>query len=205
MKVDILYLITDLELGGAERNLYLLCREMKNKFNLAVAVIKPNGALKKNFSALNIEIVEIGALFSGINKYLKILKQFQPAIIQAFLPRACYLSRISRKKEDDYFLINTQWAIKQRLDWGEKFYQLMERLTANRADLIIANSESAASHIRAVSGVERKKVRTIYLGVDISYWKRDNFYGEGVTLFCLKYLGIFSPILNTNRGIKTCL
>ncbi|RLD16255.1 MAG: hypothetical protein DRI36_05960, partial [Caldiserica bacterium] len=108
--IDIFYFITSLGIGGAEKNLLLLCKELKDFFDINVAVIKKEGALKSEFVKLNIPVFEIG---TSISEYKKLLKNLNPKIVHAILPRACYISRIVKKKEDNYFLINSQRAVLQ--------------------------------------------------------------------------------------------
>jgi len=171
-KINLVYFITSLNIGGAEINLLNLCRKLKNDFKISVISIKKYGELKKYFEEINIPVYETG---NSIFKYKKIIKELNPHIVHAFLPRACYISRLSKTKSDNYFLINSQRAFLQRTDIFEKCYEIMEKLSAKKTDLIVANSESVRERILSISDIPENKVITIYTGIDTDLFKTENF------------------------------
>ena len=174
--MDILYLITDLELGGAERSLYFLSQYLKEEFRIEIAVLKKRGELEGKFMELGLPLHHIG---SSPFVLKNLLARRNPKILHSFLPRANFLSRFVSGGENNYFLINSQRAVKQRLDAGEIFYVLMEKLSARRAGLIVANSFASAERIRTLSGLSGERIRVIHNGIDTNLWDPSLFQDCG--------------------------
>lgn len=87
----ILFIIGSLEIGGAEMALLrLISRIDKQRFQPALAVFKPNGALKDSFQERGIEVYEFGTagwrqIPQSLLKLRGLVRQMRPDLIQGWM------------------------------------------------------------------------------------------------------------------------
>jgi glycosyltransferase involved in cell wall biosynthesis len=112
-KLRILYLITGLRLGGAERQLLLLAAHIQAKGQqVLVVAMEGGGVLAADFRGRKIEVLELdikgaGSLFHGYQKLKKIIKDFSPDLIHSHMIHANLFSRIFKLFNPQYKLVNT--------------------------------------------------------------------------------------------------
>ncbi len=90
-KVTILYVITDLHIGGAEKMLYSLLSKMnKQRFALGVISLMDSGTLGDRLEALGIPVYSLGMIrgipsLSATWKLIHLVDDFKPDIIQGWM------------------------------------------------------------------------------------------------------------------------
>jgi len=111
--MKILFLLTGLRLGGAERQLLLLCKHLKMRgFDVAVTAMESGGIMKQEFlnegiTVFELDIINLRSLIGGYRRFSKIVKQFQPSVIHAHMIHANYFSAIFKLFNPKHRLIIT--------------------------------------------------------------------------------------------------
>ena len=122
-KIKVLHLIASLENGGAERQLIELLKENKNH---GVVLFKNTSVYKNTLNELNIKHWELGVkskllVFLKILTVSKIIKEFQPNIVQAWMYNACFFSVVC--KILNIYRIPLIWCIRCS-DMTTKYYTI---------------------------------------------------------------------------------
>jgi len=191
-KINILHIITDLDIGGSEIMLIkLLYHLKKDRFKNFVVSLKSNNPLKKFLKDKNILIYELNLDYSR-NKFnkvlnlLKIIKNYKPDIIHTLLYHADLIGIIIGK-----FILNKKviWNIRcsnmNLKKYGKSGY-LVFKLCSNLSNFpnsIIFNSE-IGKYYHINKGYCPKESYIIPNGFDLSVFKPDNIKRE---LFRAKY------------------
>ena len=106
----VMHVISSLNIGGAEMMLYRLLQRSNTSPSIVVSLTK-GGELTAQIRKLNIEVIEIErtSLIQSLFLLQKIVKKFQPKVIQSWLYRADLLSLIISGKQK----IPVIWNIRQ--------------------------------------------------------------------------------------------
>ncbi len=214
-KVKVLHIIGGLGNGGAERQLIELLRFNKKH---GVLILTDVGIYKNTLNKLKISYWELGVknkflILFKIVKFFKIIKLFNPDIIQSWMYNACLLSTI-------YKLLNTKkikliWCIRCS-NMITKYYSFSLQLTiiickvlSFKADRIVYNSISGMKH-HAKLGFSKKKQKVIYNGFDGKKFNRfrdirtklrkelDLHFNDKVIIFVARV----DPMKNHNNFLK---
>ncbi len=185
MKKKILYIITHLELGGAQKQLIVLLKNLnQSEYSLSLAA-GDYGYLKKNFSKLSyVNVKLIPQLIRNINPLYDIItflrlyfyiKKHGFDIVHTHSPKASILGRWAA------FFAGTKTIIYTAHGWpfhgfmnpiSYSFYLALEKLTARITKKIIVVS---CADLR--TGIEKKiapkeKIALIHYGIDIDYFTK---------------------------------
>lgn len=166
--INILYLITDLEIGGTEKVLSRLVTHLdKRYFNPIVVSLKDKGLIGSDIEKTGICVECLNMKhFYNINAFFKLfilLKKLNIHIIHSFLFHANLIGRTSG------FIANTPIIISSnRTLEGKGYYFALDRLTRCIPDAIVCVSKSVNEFTKRCVGIPSKKIWIIYNGVDIS-------------------------------------
>jgi glycosyltransferase involved in cell wall biosynthesis len=131
----ILYLITGLRLGGAERQLLLLSDQIRAAgYKVLVVAMESDGIMANSFknkgiTVLELDIKGVESLFTGYKKMKTIVDDFSPDIIHSHMIHANLFGRIFKFFNPRYKLINTAHNIKEGNRFLMKGYSLTRILT----------------------------------------------------------------------------
>ncbi|PCJ17079.1 MAG: hypothetical protein COB02_14585 [Candidatus Cloacimonadota bacterium] len=111
--MKLLYIITDLDMGGAERALLRLLKQRKQEHNIFLISLVKDGVLLNDFCALGIRVESLGLNYGQMTFYAlkhlsKLIKSFNPDIIHSWMYHAnlvSYLANCSNAK--------LVWSIRQ--------------------------------------------------------------------------------------------
>ena len=97
---NILYLITDLGIGGAEKAVYCIVKGLdKKKFNPVVVALTGKGPVGKYIEALGVKVfyleMECKYDISALVKLVKILRMHKPQILHSFLFHANMMGKLA--------------------------------------------------------------------------------------------------------------
>jgi glycosyltransferase involved in cell wall biosynthesis len=118
-RLKILYLITGLRLGGAERQLLLLAESMRTMGHEVVVVAMESGGtmaanfIRKSIALREIDIKGAGTLLPGYFRLKKIVSEYSPDIIHSHMIHANLLGRIFKLFNPRYRHISTAHNIKE--------------------------------------------------------------------------------------------
>ncbi|MDD5687985.1 MAG: glycosyltransferase [Elusimicrobia bacterium] len=156
-KTKIFHLITSLNIGGTEKYLLTVLKNLKDKYDFSVGYLKERGLVAD-------EIEELGI---PVNKYnifslLKYLKENKVQIIHTYLYRANVLGRMIGKAAGVPVVISSQ----QSIDSWKKYYHVwLDKIASYFCDLIITNSLTAKNVLIEREKIPAKKIIVIYNGV----------------------------------------
>lgn len=160
----LLFLSTNLNIGGSEIFLVTLAEKLSEKYDIRIGVLKSYGVLGKHLKDKGFEVLRFRTPWQ-VAHYLRSNKI---DIIQTFLFWAHITGRIAARLAGGTAVITTQQAV----DVWKKFYHtFLDTLTAPLCDVFIANSRAAAKRLERVERVPTKKIKIVYNGVDLSAYQ----------------------------------
>lgn len=195
--MKIVYVITGLALGGAEKVVVDLADEMVLKGH-EVKLLYLQGEVMVKPKLNNIEIVNLGLysynkVYSAFKIYHKILDSFKPDIVHAHMFHAIIFTRFVRllKKLYKYKLVCTAHSC----SFGGRKRKILYRLTHSLSDKMTNVSQEACDNFILNRVVPRKDIITMYNGIDLlKFNKRDVlsishngncFFKDKITLLCV--------------------
>jgi glycosyltransferase involved in cell wall biosynthesis len=169
-KINILYLIATLDVGGAERQLVELVKRIdKNKFKPVVCCLTRGGPLEQELKEANIEYFILGKKvkfdFSVIFKLISILKQKNIHILHTWMFTSNSFGRIAGIISQTPIII----AEEQCADiWKNGVHIFIDKTLSHFTDKIICVSEGVENFYHKYAHISLDKMVTIYNGVEIS-------------------------------------
>jgi glycosyltransferase involved in cell wall biosynthesis len=173
--VAVLYLITSSNVGGAEKALLQLIKNIdRRSYRVYVCSVKKPGTFAHElalaadgFFSLNCaEQGRAAALFSAVPalvNLVRLLRSISPAILHCFLFRANILGRIAGRLARVPVIISSVRVLET-----SAFNNALDRMTASLESACIAVSEAARSYTIAHAGIAPQNITTIYNGIDCS-------------------------------------
>jgi starch synthase (maltosyl-transferring) len=164
---SILYLITDLDVGGAERALLeLVGRLDRTRFRPTVCSLASDGSLAKEFSDLGVPVVHLGMdrlwQIPHALRLLRLLRGGRFDILHTFLFHANVLGRVLGRIAGVPVVLSGIRVAEPR--W---WHLLLERWTAPLADMLVAVSDGVRRHMIQRAGIPPDRIVTIPNGVDL--------------------------------------
>jgi glycosyltransferase involved in cell wall biosynthesis len=147
--VRILFLMRCLEVGGAERQLVELVRQMdRSRFKIMVVVFYDGGPLRPILESLpGVEVRSLGKagrwdLVSFFWKLLNILREYRPHVIQSFLDVPNSFNVIAGKLTGAKVVLgaSASYVDFSRYDWTAALVYKTGAFLSRFADAVIANS-----------------------------------------------------------------
>lgn len=180
-KYKILYVITALNVGGAEMMLYrMLCRLDRERFEPVVVSLMDRGAVGEMIETdLGIKVETLGIegivnLAAAIYTLGRIFRAHRPDLVHAHMVHANLLSRVTRIFSSLPLLICTIHNIEERGSKKSARYRLLlYRLTDFLSDLTTQVSAAGLEKYRALGAVSRKKSMHLPNGIDPGFFKID--------------------------------
>lgn len=175
MLAKILFLITTMGTGGADRQVVELSSRLKNRgHEILVLSIRPPGPMAKDLIAHRVNFLSIAidkvTLFQGgkaLRDTINIVRKFQPHIIHSHMIHANILARLTRLFVHVPVLICTAHSIDERGHKGSgRMRTLLYRLTDPLCDLTTQVSHAGLERYIRIGAVPKHKIRYVPNGVD---------------------------------------
>lgn len=168
-EVNLLYLITELNVGGAEKVLARLVAGLnKEKYRILVCSLQKKGPVADEIEQCGIKVVSLdmkGKLnLNAPLKLFSLLKKEKVDILHSYLFHANLLARIVGRLARVPIIISSE----RTMEMEGNHRVIINRLTAFLADCITANSNSVREFISRQISIDPKKLVTIYNGLDVS-------------------------------------
>ena len=166
-KIKILYVISGLEVGGAETMLKRIVIGIdKKKYYPVVCSLTTKGPIGEELEKQKIPVYSLQCknslqIFSALKKLKEIIKKEQPKIINGFMMHANLLVRLEKKSKDQKIIC----SVRER-GIKTKFLNMIDKLTQNKVDKYIANAETVKEFMISY-GIDKEKIKVIYNGIDI--------------------------------------
>ncbi len=169
-KINILYIIATLDIGGAERQLVELVKRVdKKKFNPVICCLTRGGLLEQELKEANVEYFILGKKFkfdfSVISKLIPVLKQKNIHILHTWMFTSNSFGRIAGVFSKVPVIVASERGVDR---WKNKFELCIDRVLSHFTDKIICVSEGVKSFYHKYAGISLDKLVTIYGGVNIN-------------------------------------
>ena len=169
-KINILYLIATLDIGGAERQLVELVKRIdKKKFNPIVCCLTRGGPLEQELKEIRVEYFILGKKFkfdfSVIFKLITILKQKNIHILHTWMFTSNFFGRVSGIFSRVPIIIASERGVDR---WKNKFYLLIDWALSCFTDRIICVSKGVRNFYNRYANISLSKLITIYGGIELN-------------------------------------
>lgn len=178
--MKIIYLITGLGGGGAEKVVVDLALRMENLgHQVKIAYLK--GEVVVNPQTDRIELIYLGLenlkqAKLAYNNYKQLLDRFEPDVVHAHMVHANIFARISRKFRPIKKLICTAHSNNE----GGKARMLAYRLTHQLSEITTNVSQSASLSFEHLGAVPKNGIITVYNGINLDKFNYDSSAREAL-------------------------
>ena len=181
MKVSILYVVANLDIGGAERHIAQILPKLdKSKINASVFTLINKGALSESLEKKGIQVIGINKniLWQQTNKFGRIhillrgaiklffhLRREQPSVVHFYLPMPYIVGAIVALLARTPILVMSR----RSLNDYQKNYRgaaWIEQKLHDYMTYVIGNSKAVLNDL-LLEGVPQKKLGLIYNGVEL--------------------------------------
>jgi glycosyltransferase involved in cell wall biosynthesis len=167
----ILHLITRLPIGGAERLLLGILRNLDPKeFESVVCCIQDRGELADEVEALDIPVIALNLMQKGgydrqvVPALRRIMHEHQINLVHTHLYHANLYGRLAARKEGIAAIASVHNTYKKR-----KWYRhLINRWLANKTFMVTAGSEDVEKDLLTVDRLPKNKVLRLPNSIDLS-------------------------------------
>ena len=172
--VKVLYVITGLGKGGAERQLYYLIKNLPKGYEAKVCAFV-DGYFSEKIRSLGVEVRILKGGLSAFGEFKGILDEFKPDIVHSWLTHANLFCKISKVfLRQNYIQIS---CIRAK-DIGDLHYNFLERLLDPLGDKIAVNAYTTKNFLLRYFAFNPKKIEVIYNGFEDVVSKNRNIKKE---------------------------
>jgi len=168
VSASVLYLITDLDVGGAERVLLETVRRLdRSRFRPTVCSLAPPGAVASEFAQLGVPVFSLGMTglrhLLGVRHLLRLLGRQRFDILHSHLFHANVLGRLAARWAGVPVVVSTIHVAEPR-----RWHLLVDRWTAPLASQLVAVSAGVRAHVVERAHLPAERILVIHNGVDVS-------------------------------------
>ena len=158
----ILHFIPTLATGGAERQLYLLCRETCGRIEHTVIAAASEGRWARPLRELGLEVRCLGSALRDPRLLLRMRREVSrvsPEIVHCWLPSMNVAGALISGSAPMVA------SVRNVDDWKPWFYRLTERLLSPLWNAVIANSEAGAAEIARTAKLADDRLYVVLNGI----------------------------------------
>lgn len=171
----LLYVITDLNIGGAENQVVQLATRFQRRgWQVQIVSMLPPQAFMAELNKAGIEVVHLGMRPGvpdprAILRLSRLIRQWRPDIVHSHMVHANLLSRVTRLIAPMPVLICTARNTNEGGYWRAVAY----RLTDSLCELTTHLSRAGAERAIRIGAIPARKVRVIPNGIDTNRFRPD--------------------------------
>ncbi len=168
--MKILYVITSLDVGGAEKALEDLVYATRPHHQVRVLCLKPCGAIGQRLVKAGVEVISLemkGAGLGTVAKLVQQIDQYQPDIVHALLFRAIEFSRLACAGRGIKLITTPHFDLSQKPFWMRQMDRLLNHIDT------ISTAESVSTYNYLTQKQHYKKV--VYVGNSV---KKEQFFKD---------------------------
>jgi glycosyltransferase involved in cell wall biosynthesis len=185
-KIKIVHIIGQLQVGGAEKLLYDLCRKIdKERFIVQVITTHGGGVFQKKFEQAGIPVINFEKSgkwdFSVIDKMADYLRGERPDVVHTHLFAGDFWGGMAARRAGVRNIISTRHDILKE-DW---LRNLIGKSARRKCSKVVAISRFIFDHLVKKERVSPARIETIYNGIDMSGFydpRRDIFKKDEVVI-----------------------
>ena len=209
--MNVLYVITTFDGGGAESQLYSFCKCLKEQtgdISFSLCALKKGGVFEKKLRDSNLPYQIIGgkSFIKHIVKVHKIIKQKKINIVHAHMMYSdlvCRLATIGTKCK----VVSTHHGLGK---WKKKWLIFLDKITKKRVSHFIVVSEKSYEIRKEREKYPPSKMSVIYNGIPDSFFEIEGktLSNEKIVFGCVarftknKQMHLLVEVLNALRGDK---
>ncbi len=162
--IRVLRFIPSLATGGAERQLYLLCRHTANSAEHIVVAPWQEGRWADSLRAAGVEVRCLHTQLRDPRLIWRMrgeVKRLSPDLVHAWLPSMNLAAALAA-----FGHAPVAASVRNVDDWKPWPYRLADRLAAPLWRAVIANSHAGAAHIAQTSGLPVQTIRVVPNGIE---------------------------------------
>lgn len=176
-ELSILYVITELFRGGAEKNLCYLARALREKYRVGVVCLYGEGRIAEELREAGVDVrcIEFRRPWQlyRIRRLIKHIREFQPDILHTFLFHANIVGRYAGWRSGVPVVISSV-----RVAERERRYHLtVDRWTNGLVDMEVCVSKAVERFTTEEAGIPESKLAVIPNGIDVSAYEIEPFPG----------------------------
>jgi glycosyltransferase involved in cell wall biosynthesis len=184
----VVFLIHSLSIGGAERQLTVLSKGLRDRgHEVVVIVFYSGGPLEQDLRSAGVRIRSLNKrsrwdIRALLGRLPHIIREERPDVLYAFDGTPNLASLIPKTMFPELKVV---WGIRcsgmelDRYEWIVKPLSALTRWSANMADVLVANSNAGLTYY-AANGYPRQKMVMIPNGVDVERFRSDRRLGLSV-------------------------
>jgi len=169
MPVNVLYLITDLHIGGTEKMLYETVTNINiTEYHPIVCGLKSWGVYAQKLKEKGVRVITLNSgnnilsLVKAIFKLRNLMKKEKICILQTYLTRANVIGRISARLASVPIVISSIRVMEQE----KKYHLFLERMTSSLCNKNIVNSQALRDFAIQKMNLKPKNIEVIYNGIN---------------------------------------
>jgi len=168
-KIKIIHIIGRLQMGGAERLLYDLCRKIdKQKFNVQVVSVHAGGTMQKFFKQAEIKVTNFHKTkrwdFAVVNQMAKFLREEKPDIVHTHLFAGDFWGGMAARRAGVRKIISTRHDILKE----DCMRDFLGKRMRQKFTKVIAISKFLFDHLVKEEKIDFRKIQIIHNGIDMS-------------------------------------
>ena len=180
--IEVMHVITSLDVGGAETMLaQLVAGDTAGTVSHGVVSLKPGGALRESLKDAGIPVTDVGVgrrrgALTGLARLAGLIRSRRPAVVQSWLYHADLLATLALALSGRRRVTRLVWGVRcanmdmRRYSLGTRCVLKLLSLLSSRIDLVLCNSDSGrAVHERL--GYRPSRWRVIPNGVDVDRFR----------------------------------
>ena len=174
MKPRIMFLVRSLNIGGAERQLVTLLKELASRgHDVSLAVMYSGGPLEVELASSRVRILPLGKthrwdLATFVFRLWRMARNERPDIVHGYLPTpnlSCLALKLFRPKVRIVWGIRDSGVRREQSDWLAGLATRIQGITSGWVDGIISNSNAGRRNAIA-NGLPGERITVIPNGID---------------------------------------
>ena len=215
--MKILFLVRQLNIGGAERQLVILANELASRgHEVVIASYYAGGALCEKLDSRRVRLISLEKrsrwdLLSLYAKVLRVVRQERPDVLHGWMHTqnvVATIVRISHPRAKLFWCVRSA-NLEMILDRVERSAVWLQSRLSSFADCVVVNSIAGLEHAVA-EGIPRDKMVFIPNGIDTNVFYPDEEegkrvreeWGVGDSEKVIGYVARFDPIKNHTLFLK---
>lgn len=168
-KINVLEVIATLGIGGTEKQLVQLVKNLdRKKYNITVCCLTRGGPLLQEIEQIGIEVVVLNKRykfdFFVIFRLASLMRKKKTDLIHTYMFTSNTFGRLAAILAWVPIVISSERNVDS---WKKWYHRVIDRVLSRFTDKIIANAHAVRKFYIEKVGINPKKILTVYNGIDL--------------------------------------